>query len=139
MKVNGKEKVGEHDTYVIETMPNTVDHVYLYFDVKTGLLIRWRFTTDDKSQYSEGESDFYLKDYREVNGLRLPFTIICQTKFPSNTQWMPHNYTVKLTEVKINVLIEDAKFDEPTTPIRPQKLPVRIAKDSNRCLRVIKV
>lgn len=131
MRVQAKEKVNGQEAYVIHTMPNTIDHVYLYFDVKTGLLTRWRFTTDYKSPTSEGERDFYLNNYKQVNGVRTPFTIICRITLPKeNIRRIPGNWIIEITEAEVNKLIDDMKFIKPTTPIRPQK-PKQIASGSD--------
>ena len=70
----------------IEATSRTGALTNFYFDVKTGLLLR----QDD---------DFY-EDYREVDGVLCPFTI------------RNANTLIKLTEVKHNVAVDDARFIE---------------------------
>jgi hypothetical protein len=139
MRVQAKEKVNGQEAYVIHTMPNTIDHVYLYFDVKTALLIRWRFTTDYKSPTSEGERDFYLNNYKQVSGVRIPFTIICRITLPKeNIRRIPGNWIIEITGAEVNKPIDDMKFIKPTTPIRPQK-PKQIASGSKEKQNMLEV
>jgi carboxyl-terminal processing protease len=86
MILRGKETVGGSEAYVIEGTPDTGIPSVFYFDTKTGLLKR-------------KDSVFY-DDYREVDGVMIPFTI----RAP--------NTLVKLTEVKHNVPVDDSQFAE---------------------------
>ena len=103
MVLKGKEKTGDRETFVIEAAPVEGRPLKMYFDAQTGLLVR---------TVSEGEEDglrvlttLYYEDYRGVDGVKLPFTF---------RQDNPNfSFTIKLTEVKHNVAIDDAKFKKP--------------------------
>ncbi|HEV2705303.1 MAG TPA: S41 family peptidase [Pyrinomonadaceae bacterium] len=82
----GKERVGQFETHVIEAASAIGLPTMLYFDTESGLLVR-RDTTD-------------FEDYREVDGIRLPFTI------------RDARTLIKLTDIKHNVAIDDARFAE---------------------------
>ena len=103
MTLKGVEKVGARAAYVIEAAPVAGGPERLYFDTQTGLLIR----KDSEEEGDEGKMavEEYYSDYRAVDGVKLPFTI---------RQVAPGmDFTVKLTEVKQNVSIDDAKFNRP--------------------------
>lgn len=86
MSLKGREEVGGAEAYVVEAKPAEGAAVTLYFDARTGLLVRRDRT--------------YFEDYREVDGVRLPFRI-------------RDDFTViTLEEVKHNLPLEDARFLE---------------------------
>jgi hypothetical protein len=100
----GSEKIGERETYVLEAaLPEGGQPDKLYFDARTGLparLVGQHHTPDGISQLQE---DF--SDYREVDGVTLPFTV-SQTGSGSS-------FTVKINEVHHNVALEDGEFSKP--------------------------
>jgi hypothetical protein len=49
--------------------------------------------------------EVYLEDYKEVDGIKIPFTVKQVTP--------AFSFTIKLAEVKHNVPIDDAKFNKP--------------------------
>lgn len=86
MVFKGTEKVGDAETNVIEATPARGLPTTFYFDASTGLLLRRDAT--------------YFEDYREVDGVKLPF--VTRTAAA----------TIRLREVKHNVAIDDASFAE---------------------------
>ncbi|MGB7925923.1 MAG: S41 family peptidase [Pyrinomonadaceae bacterium] len=87
----GRTKVGEREAYVLWGGVAGAALDKLYFDVQTGLLLR--------------KGDVYYEDYREVDGVKLPFTI--REESP-----LGFGFVFKVTEVKHNVAVEDGKFVE---------------------------
>lgn len=103
MTLKGVEKVGLRQAYVIEAMPPTGNPEKFYFDTETGLLLR----KDSEEEGAEGKRSVeeYYDDYRAVDSIKLPFVI---------RQVSPGmDFTIKLTEVKQNITIDDAKFNKP--------------------------
>lgn len=103
MTVKGKETVDGHNAYVIEAVPKDGRPETWYFDAETGLKIR-------NVMQSEGpngtvEVDTTLGDYREVDGVKMPFKIHQSMGMIS--------FTIQLTDVKQNVPIDDAIFKKP--------------------------
>jgi hypothetical protein len=86
MKLNGKEDVGGAEAFVVEATTGEGATVRLYFDARTGLLVR-----RDKT---------YFEDFREVDGVKLPFRI--RDEFS----------TITLSEVRHNLTLDDARFVE---------------------------
>jgi len=103
LEVKGKEKTGDSEAYVIVATPSEGKPEKLYFDVKSGLLVR----RDSERQTEQGEmaTETYYEDYKDVDGVKVPFTLKI-----TNPQF---SFVVKMTEVKTNVKIEDAKFAKP--------------------------
>jgi photosynthetic reaction center cytochrome c subunit len=106
MAVGGKEKVGGRDAYVIRARTAEGNRAErLYFDAETGLLLR-RVAFIDTMIGPYPEATDY-EDYREVDGVKEPFTI------RKNQLEGFEASTLKLTEVKHNVPVDDAKFNMP--------------------------
>lgn len=80
----GKEKLGGKDVYVVR-----MGLEKWYFDAEGGLLLR--------------KGNMYYDDYREVDGIKLPFKLRDEVLASAGIIY-------RLTEVKHNVKIDDAKF-----------------------------
>ena len=102
MTIKGREKVGEREAYVIAATTNEGIAELMYFDVETGLLTRRDVTVQGTTLQT------HFEDYREVDGVKLAFTI--------RRSRADFTFTHKFDEVKHNVTIEDTKFDKPATP-----------------------
>jgi hypothetical protein len=103
MVLIGEQKVGESNAYMIEATPADPNPEKLYFDKETGLLIR-RYREFKTVLGSIPSQDDY-EDYKEVDGIKLPFTI--------RTANANSALTLKVIEVKHNVRIDDEKFNKP--------------------------
>lgn len=103
LRVLGKEKVGDREAYVVGATSREGEREKLYFDAETGLLIRRYVTLKTALGPIPEVTDFW--DYKDVDGLKLPFTV----------SWSrpPFTSTEKFVEIKLNVAIDDAKFDPP--------------------------
>jgi photosynthetic reaction center cytochrome c subunit len=77
--------------------------VRLYFDPKTGLLVRMVRLANTAVGRNPTQIDY--ADYREVDGVKMPFRW---------TLSRPNGrFTIQLSEVKQNVPIEDSRFTKP--------------------------
>ncbi len=105
----GKKKVGDREAYVIEAVSAAGNTEKLYFDAQTGLLVR-RDGTAEVSSDGESQvrvaSEVYFEDYREVDGIKLPFTI--RLKLGS-----AGIISTRFREIKHNVPIDDSQFSVP--------------------------
>ena len=80
--------------------------VKLYFDTKSGLLVREvRFI---KTPVGRNPYQVDYSDYRDVNGIKLPFHLVIY--------WTDGRNTVDLTGYQLNVPIEAVKFGQPPKP-----------------------
>ncbi len=80
----GKEKIGEKEAYVVR-----MGFEKWFFEVESGLLLR--------------KGNTYYEDYREVDGVRLPFKI-------RQDAFSGEGLIYQLTEVKHNVSIDETRF-----------------------------
>ena len=107
LAVLGREKVGEREAYVVEATPaGAGGSEKLYFDAQTGLLVRKY--VEMKTVVGQFPTQTDYEDYREVDGVKLPFTL--RWSIPGRV------WGRKITEVKHNVPLDDAQFDSPTQP-----------------------
>jgi len=104
MEVKGKEKVGSSEAYVIEAIPSEGSTEKLYFDVNTKLLVRH----DAENETPDGKvmMESYMEDYKDVDGVKIPHKVRQVSSMMT--------IVVKITEVKTNVEIDDAKFNKPS-------------------------
>lgn len=103
MQLKGKVKVSDRDAYLIEATSESGSTDKLYFDVETGLLVR----TDGERETPQGKmlGETYLEDYKEVDGIKIPFTLRINNPVIS--------FTIKLTQVQHNVAVDEARFAKP--------------------------
>lgn len=105
LEVVDREKVGDHDAIVLASEPSPNVLTKLYFDAQTGLLLRILTITQTVIAPIPEQMDF--DDYRDVNGVKLPFTIR-QSSVDDRNVW-----TRKYTEIKQNVPVDETKFNMP--------------------------
>lgn len=104
LSVAGRALVGEREAYVVEATPaDGGSPEKLYFDVQTGLLVRKY--SEAKTVLGQFPTQTDYEDYREVDGVKLPFTI--RWSIPGRS------WGRKITEVKQNVPVDDAQFNSP--------------------------
>jgi photosynthetic reaction center cytochrome c subunit len=82
--------------------------VRLYFDQKTGLLMRMVRYTDTPVGRNPVQIDY--ADYREADGVKIPFR---WTLARTNGR-----FTIQIDDVKSNVPIDDAKFAKPADVVK---------------------
>ena len=83
--------------------------VTLYFDKQTGLLLReLRYGS---SPLGRVPTQIDFADYRDVDGFKLPFRI--------SYAWLDGRDSITLSQIKINVPVDGAKFGRPA-PVKPQ-------------------
>jgi len=103
MTVTGKETINGHEAYVLEVTPPDGPSEWMYFDTESGLLVRHKGQNESPTGPIMVERT--MSDYHEVDGIKLPFTTyVSRPDFSS---------TIRLSEVKQNVPVEDSKFDKP--------------------------
>jgi photosynthetic reaction center cytochrome c subunit len=100
---------GTHNVDVVQgTGPRDL-LVTLYFDQETGLLIReLRY---GNSPIGRVPTQIDYADYRDVNGIKLPFRV--------TYAWLDGRDSIVLNEIQTNVAIDEAKFGRPA-PLKPR-------------------
>ena len=103
MTVAGSDKIGDREVYVVRAVTPAGGRERLYFDKQTGLLIR-RFAA---SMTMLGVFPYQVdySDYKAFEGVQVPTTVTGSTPGRS--------WTFKVTDVKQNAAIDDAKFNQP--------------------------
>jgi len=89
LRFEGKEKVGQRDCFVLKRTAGGAIIKY-YFDVESGLLLR--------------ENSAYYEDYRDVDGMKIPFVVRQEGLFG--------DVLIRLSEVKHNAPIDEREFAE---------------------------
>ena len=98
-----------HSVNVVQGTATRGVFVTLYFDRQTGLLLReLRYGA---SPIGRVPTQIDFADYRDVNGIKLPFRI--------TYAWLDGRDSIVLNEIRTNVPIDEAKFGKPA-PLKPR-------------------
>jgi hypothetical protein len=99
----GRETVGGRETYVVRASASDGGVEKFYFDAQTGLLVRRYVEFKTVLGFTPVQVDY--EDYREVDGVKLPFQL----------RWSNPRYSWgrKVEQIQHNVPIEDEKFTPP--------------------------
>jgi len=100
----GKEKVGDKDAYVLSITPATGPASRVWIDTDSYLPLKGS-TTVDTPETGPLEQITEFADYRDVDGVKVPFKLTATSAIQS--------YTVKVTSVEQNVKIDPALFAKP--------------------------
>ena len=105
LQVTGIERLADRDVYVATARVDAITTRTLYFDIVTGLLRREVTTTETRLLPLQEQVDY--DDYRDVNGVKLPFRIRQSDGAPYST------VTRTFLEIRRNVPVDDALFRPP--------------------------
>lgn len=98
-----------HECYVLrETAPGGIFE-RLYFDKQTGLLVRRVIIV--RTLFGLLPSNWNLSDYRDVNGVKIPFTTV-------DDRW-DGEFSFNADSIQLNVPLEDGKFQKPAQSPTP--------------------
>ena len=106
LRLGRKDKIGDREVYVITGTTADKKRERLFFDAETGLLLRRISYTETMIGIIPEQTDF--EDYRDVDGVKLPFIIKLSPVDVGNP-----GSTRTFTEIKLNVPIDDSKFNKP--------------------------
>jgi hypothetical protein len=112
IELKGKKKVGDQTAWKVEIQdPKSSAPETYYFDAQTYFLLRYESGPSYSfGRYlSHGVTRLY-SDYRDVGGIKLPFTVI--ERFENS------ELVTTVREVKIDAPIDDARFAEPKGDLR---------------------
>ena len=108
MTVLGMENVGDRETYVLTLTVDAKTTKKFFFDARSGLLLRELTITETILSPLQEQTDF--EDYRDVDGVKLPFTIRTSELAAFATA------TRKFSEIRHNAAVDDALFQFPKKP-----------------------
>lgn len=103
-RVIGKEKIGDHEAYVLFTGGGPKARQRLYFDTTSGLLIRRVVLTDSPVGTIPSQTDF--EEWKDVGGTKFPFVV----KW-SSVDWR-NSATRKYSDVTLAAKIEEKVFEK---------------------------
>jgi zinc protease len=109
-RVGEPTTIDDSDVQVLQGTADNKSPVTLYFDDKSGLLVRQVRYIDSKVGIDPLQIDY--SDYRDVAGIKIPFHVV--------VTWVDNQSTTQLTEIKANVPIDAAKFAKPNPPTPKQ-------------------
>jgi len=101
LTIVGRGSVRDAEAYVVQAKPVDGPVEKLFFDVRTGLLVRRYTESDTPLGKFPLQTDY--EDYRDVDGIKQPFLI--HWSMPGRT------WGRKIAEIKQNVPLDDAKFN----------------------------
>ena len=104
VKLQGKEKVGEREFHVLVFEPTTGSTIRQYVDAQTFIPTRFVMKVE-VPQIGEIEQTTELSDYRDVDGVKLPFKL--------NASSSVQSYTVDLAKIEHNVAVDEKLFVKP--------------------------
>ncbi len=114
-KVQGKEKIGDHEAYLVVGQREGRPPLRLYFDDKSGLLVR--LVRYGETPLGRLPTQIDYADYRETGGVKIPFRWTLAR--PGG------RFTIQVSDVKQNVPVDDAKFAKPAAAPEGPKGPAK--------------
>lgn len=103
-----KDKLDGRDVFMIIATRVDTRRERLYFDAETGLLLRRSSAVQTPLGVIPQETNY--EDYRDVDGVKVPFTISVLTIDQGSTAKR------KYTEIKSNAPVDDSIFNRPPAP-----------------------
>jgi photosynthetic reaction center cytochrome c subunit len=115
MTVEGIDTVNGRETYVVVGIPQGDTPERLYFDARTGMLLRKVTVLPTPIGQSPFQTDY--DDYRDTDsGVKVPFLIQMNPANP-RTELAP-SATLRITKVDDTTAIDASRFARPATPAR---------------------
>ena len=102
--------INDKDVTVVQGTADGRTPVNLYFDSKTGLLMRQVRYTDTKVGLSATQVDY--EDYRDVAGVKVPYKW--------TLSWLDGQTVYTASQIQANVPIDATKFAKPAPPKPPK-------------------
>ena len=106
LRVAGRDRIGDRVVVVVLGTTPEKKRERLFFDAESGLLLRRITYLETMIGVIPQQADF--EDYRDVDGVKLPFTIRLSTVDVGN----PYGAR-KLSEIKLNAPVDESKFKMP--------------------------
>jgi len=106
VELGAKEKVNGRDAYVLIFKPKSGSVARQFIDAETYLPVKVMLKVD-LPEVGEVEQTSDFSDYREVDGVKIPFGV----KVSSSLQ----NFTISVTKVEHNVKVDEALFSKPAS------------------------
>ena len=105
VKLQGKEKVGDGEAYVLVFEPAKGSTIRQFIDAQTMLPVRFSLTVNVPQVGADVEQTTTVEDYRDVDGVKMPFKLSSSSSLQS--------FTVTLDKVTHNVEVDEKIFVKP--------------------------
>ena len=105
VRLDGKEKVGERDAYVLIFEPTSGSTIRQYIDAENYLPIKVVVKVDVPQIGQTLEQTNEFQDFREVDDVKLPFRLVSTSSI--------QNFTITVDKVAHNVQVDQALFSKP--------------------------
>jgi outer membrane lipoprotein-sorting protein len=103
-KLEGKEKVGDRDAYVLVFEPTAGSTIRQFIDAQSFLPTRFVMKVN-VPQMGDIDQTTDLADYREVDGVKLPHKLTASSSLQS--------YTVEISKAEHNAPVDEKQFVKP--------------------------
>jgi hypothetical protein len=104
-KITGKEKVGDREAFVILFDPTNGPEIRNYIDAETYMPLRSVTKVDVPQLGQEIEQTIDFLDYKDVDGIKIPFRLRASSSVQS--------LTITADKVEHNVALDDTLFSKP--------------------------
>lgn len=104
LELTGKEKVGERDAFVLVLTPKTGSPSRQFIDAESYLPLK-SVIKIDVPQFGELEQVSELSDFRDVDGVKVPFAVRASSSVQSST--------IVISKVEHNAKIDETLFSKP--------------------------
>ena len=104
IELAGREKVGERDAYVLRIAPPAGPPARMFIDADTYLVVK-TVVTVNAPQVGDVEQTQLVSDYRDVNGVKVPFEVRSVNQFQT--------LVIRVAKVDDNVDIDEKMFSKP--------------------------
>jgi outer membrane lipoprotein-sorting protein len=105
VKLQGKEAVGSGEAYVIVFEPAKGSTIRHFVDAESMLPVKFVLTVNVPQVGADVEQTTTLEDYREVDGIKMPFKLMSSSSLQS--------FSVTLDKVAHNVEADEKLFSKP--------------------------
>ena len=105
VKVQGKEKVGSAEAYVLVFEPAKGSTIRQFIDAQSMLPLKFVLTVNVPQVGADVEQTSTLEDYREVDGVKLPFKLTSSSSLQS--------FSITIDKVAHNVEVDEKLFVKP--------------------------
>jgi len=112
LRMAARDRIGDRVAVVVVGTTPEKKRERLFFDAESGLLLRRITYLETMIGVIPQQVDF--EDYRDVDGVKLPFTIRLSIVDATNPYGMR-----KLSEIKLNAPVDESKFKMPPKPATP--------------------
>lgn len=122
IELAGKESIEGADAYKLKITKKSGQVEYYYLDTETYLTVKEEAKRSMHGTEVEGES--YMSDYKEVDGLMVPFSVTNGAKGSDRKQVMTFE------KIEVNVPLDDARFVMPAATTAADSSKAGAAKDA---------